>query len=218
MLSATIFSTNNILNYNFGSVAYSPALASPMYFGLATEVIIDTVSIPTRLDYSSLLVTLYFSNSYSNGNWVTVSGVNSAFSVTNVDGTWEVVAHTETYIRFYVSIQPTGTTPNYAGGGFACKNPVSPSGGSYARVSYSNNKTTWAVSTLGKIVNAVSIAFPTATGNWGDITSIFISDSATYGNIFWYANLPVKIFVGTSGSPPYTDLIFTAGSIAITIT
>lgn len=38
-MPATTLTKNNILNYNFGSQAYSPSLPSTMYFGLSTTLV-----------------------------------------------------------------------------------------------------------------------------------------------------------------------------------
>jgi len=53
------------------------------------------------------------------------------------------------------------------------------SGGSYARVTKTNNKTTWSTATTGSLSNAVAITFATCTTpDWGSgLDTFFISDS-----------------------------------------
>jgi len=210
---------NNVLNYNFGNISYLPVLPATMYFGLSTEIITTTETlsmIPTKLEYTGTVVKLTLLNSYSIGDKINVSGVDSYYGTTNIDGTWTISSAYITYIQFVVDSAPTGTTPQYTSGGLVCKIPPEPTGNNYSRPSYTNNKTTWGTSTTGKLLNEVAITFPTASGDWGDVFSIFIADSATYGNIFWYYNFPIEFFVGTS-SPSYTDVVFDVGSIAVTI-
>jgi len=211
---------NNVLNYNFGNISYLPVLPATMYFGLSTETIpqLDTLStIPEGLSYTGTGVTLTMFNTYSIGDKINVSGVDAYYGTTNIDGTWTIGGAFTTYIQFVVDSPPTGTTPQYISGGLVCKIPPEPSGGNYSRPSYSNNKTTWGVSTAGKLSSAIPIEFPTASADWGDIFSIFIADAATFGNIFWYCNFNVDFFVGTSSTPPYTDVVFDIGSIVVTI-
>jgi len=51
-------------------------------------------------------------------------------------------------------------------------------GGSYARVSVANNKTTWTNASSGSLSNAIQIAFPTATASWGNVQGVEIYDNA----------------------------------------
>ena len=84
-----------------------------------------------------------------------------------------------------------------------------PAGNGYARVDYTNNKTTWSVSTLGTLANAIDIIFPECTPvSWGTALSIFIADAETNGNIWWYYTLS-PTFPVIAG----TITTFEAGSI-----
>lgn len=79
------------------------------------------------------------------------------------------------------------TTVSDAGG-----NITEPSGGAYARVGISNDKTTWTTSSGGSISNAITITFVAATSAWGTITDFFLSDSSAAGNIYGYGVLGVS--------------------------
>jgi len=82
-----------------------------------------------------------------------------------------------TYIALYT------VTPGDAGGG------TEVSGGSYARVAYTNNITNWPAASGGSKSNANVIDFGTATANWGTIVAVSIMDAATAGNFLFYGSL-----------------------------
>jgi hypothetical protein len=66
----------------------------------------------TGLAYSGKVVTLTANNAFNVGDRITVAGVNTGFTVTNVDGNWICEAGTSaTQVVFTVATQPTGTTP-----------------------------------------------------------------------------------------------------------
>jgi hypothetical protein len=66
----------------------------------------------TALSYLLKVVTLTAANSLAVGDRITVSGVNTGFTVANVDGNWICGAGTDaTHVVFTVTDQPTGTTP-----------------------------------------------------------------------------------------------------------
>jgi hypothetical protein len=66
----------------------------------------------TKMEYTLKVVTLTCINNFSIGNKITVSGVNTGFTVTNIDGDWVCFAGTtSTQVVFKVATQPTGTTP-----------------------------------------------------------------------------------------------------------
>jgi hypothetical protein len=89
-----------------------------------------------------------------------------------------------------------------------------PSGGSYARKSFTNNNTNWSTSAAGTLHNDVAVAFIESTAAWGTMLSIFISDSATTaaGNIWWFYTLSPSIIV-----PDNTIVTFPIGSIVVTM-
>ena len=69
-------------------------------------------------------------------------------------------------------------TPGEAGGG------TEVSGGSYAR-----QAVTFAAPASGIVANSGAVTFPTATANWGTITSMAIFDAVTVGNMLYYGAL-----------------------------
>ena len=58
-------------------------------------------------------------------------------------------------------------------------------GGSYARVSVTNNATNWPAASSGAKANGAAITFPQATGSWGTATD-------TAGDILGYGDLTVS--------------------------
>ena len=85
-----------------------------------------------------------------------------------------------------------------------------PSGGSYARVSIANNKTTWGTAADGVLSNDISIQFPESTAAWGTITSVFIVDASTSGNIMFFEVLDSSRTVAD-----VTTVLFAAGGFEI---
>lgn len=64
-----------------------------------------------------------------------------------------------------------------------------PSGGAYARVGATNDKTTWSNAATGALTNLITITFAESTAAWGTIVSVFLSDALTSGNIWYYDTL-----------------------------
>ena len=62
-------------------------------------------------------------------------------------------------------------------------------GGSYARVSYTNNITNWPAASGGSKSNGVVIDFGTATANWGTITHTVIASASSGGVALFYGTL-----------------------------
>jgi hypothetical protein len=64
------------------------------------------------MSYLLKVVTLTAANAFAVGDRITVAGVNTGFTVTNVDGNWICGEGTNaTTVVFTVAVQPTGTTP-----------------------------------------------------------------------------------------------------------
>jgi hypothetical protein len=74
------------------------------------------------------------------------------------------------------------------------------SGGSYARQAYNpSNNSNWEATqggvsgassgTGGTTSNNTTIAFPTATADWGTITSVALVDASSAGNVLFYGDL-----------------------------
>ena len=76
---------------------------------------------------------------------------------------------------------------------------VEPSAGGYARVPIANGTTNFPAASSGTKSNAVAIQFPVPTASWGSITTVFIADAATGGNVLAMADLTASKTI-TSGS------------------
>lgn len=89
------------------------------------------------------------------------------------------------------------------------------SGGSYARVSVTNNSTNWPGPTTnnGTVSNGTAITFPSPTANWGSITHWFISDASSGGNLLWCAALTTAKTVNNGDAAPS----FGVGALSIQV-
>jgi hypothetical protein len=103
------------------------------------------------------------------------------------------------YFALYTS------APTETGGGSEC------SGGSYARVSVTNNSTNFPASSSGVKANGTAITFPTATANWGTVAAFGVFDASTGGNLLYFGTLSATRTV-TSGDTAR----FAAGDFTIT--
>jgi len=88
-----------------------------------------------------------------------------------------------------------------------------PSGGSYARVSVTNNSSNFDAASGGATANTNLITFPMATASWGTVTYVGICDASTGGNLIAYADLGTSISVAQ-----YDTVIFKPGDLDITLT
>jgi hypothetical protein len=87
------------------------------------------------------------------------------------------------------------------------------SGGSYARVAVTNNKTNWSVAAAGALANDVAFTFPQASGSWGTVTYMGIFDVASgAGNMLGWADLVTAKAVGSGDTAQ-----FAIGDIDITL-
>jgi hypothetical protein len=108
------------------------------------------------------------------------------------------------YIALYT------VAPTSAGGG------AEVSGGSYARVSVTNNATNWPASTgggPGTKANGTAFTFPTATVAWGTIVAWGIFDAASAGNGLYWGTLNTSRAVNIGDTPS-----FAAAALTITET
>lgn len=101
------------------------------------------------------------------------------------------------------------TTPTDATTG---TNIVEPSGGSYARVSITNNSTNFPASSGGSKSNGTAITFPTATASWGTVTAVAIIDAASNGNIMAWGALTASKTVDSGDT-----VSFAIGALVITL-
>ena len=88
-----------------------------------------------------------------------------------------------------------------------------PSGGAYARVAVTNNKTNFTVASNGVLSNATSISFVESTTSWGTITYVFLADALISGNILYFEALPVAKLVQS-----LTSVFFSVGALSISMT
>lgn len=95
--------------------------------------------------------------------------------------------------------------PTDAGGG------TEVSGGSYARVSVTNNDTNWPAASGGIKNNGTEITFPTASANWGTIVAMGIFDAASGGNLLFWGDLSQSVVIDTSDT-----FTFPIGNVEIT--
>lgn len=110
-----------------------------------------------------------------------------------------------TYIALYTVI-PTDVN---AGG-------TEVTGGSYARVAFTNNTTNWpaasGTSPTSK-ANGVAVTFPAPTANWGTIVGFAIYDAATVGNLLAWGSLSSNKTVNNGDAAPS----FAIGALTITL-
>lgn len=100
------------------------------------------------------------------------------------------------------------TTPSIDGSGF-----TEPVGGSYSRVSFTNNKTNWGTASNASLTNAAAVQFVESTGSWGTIVAVGIYDASTSGNLYWYDTLSPARAVASA-----TTVLFAIGAITVQMT
>jgi len=149
----------------------------------------------TAMSYSGLTVTLTANNAFAVGDRITVAGVNSGFSATNIDGNWICKTGTNaTTVVFDVLIQPTGTTPQTVSAGTIAKCMSLDLAG---------------VAGAGVIISRISVALPGVgmTGSvrlWGySAQPTVLVDQATFTLLVAndaYRRFYVDLYPVTSGS------------------
>jgi hypothetical protein len=93
--------------------------------------------------------------------------------------------------------------------------PTEPSGGGYARVSITNDGTSWNSSTVNAKTNSIPFTFAESTSAWGDVYGIFLSKVASadvLSDIIYFQNLTSPITVGIN-----TTVYYNAGGLTISI-
>lgn len=103
------------------------------------------------------------------------------------------------YVALYTA------APTDAGGG------TEVTGGSYARVSVSNNNTNWPAAAAGAKSNGTAITFPTATADWGTAVAFALLDASSGGNFLFWATLTTNRAILTGDVPS-----FAIGTLVIT--
>jgi len=87
-----------------------------------------------------------------------------------------------------------------------------PSGGSYDRVEIETGD--WTAAAARAKSNAVAVAFPSPSGNWGTITHVALMDAGSGGNVKWSTPLALSQSVTATSAPPTFDI----GKITVTQT
>jgi hypothetical protein len=89
-----------------------------------------------------------------------------------------------------------------------------PTGNGYARAAIANTAQNWVqplYSQSGDVLNTNAITFPVPTGSWGTIVSAALTDSATGGNVWFVAGLPLPIAPASGTTAPR----FAAGALTV---
>lgn len=89
---------------------------------------------------------------------------------------------------------------------------VEPSGGSYARVSVTNNATNFPAASAGAKANDTAITFPTASASWGTVTHMAICDASSAGNVLAWGALTASKTVDSGDT-----VSFAIGDLDITL-
>lgn len=84
--------------------------------------------------------------------------------------------------------------PTASGGG------TEVTGGSYARVTFTNNPSNWPASSGQTKTNAAVIDWGTATANWGTILGVAEYDASTGGNLLSFGPLSTSRIVNNGDS------------------
>ena len=103
------------------------------------------------------------------------------------------------YVALYTA------APTDAGGG------TEVTGGSYVRLSVTNNATNWPASSGGAKANGTELTFATATASWGTVVAFGILDADTAGNLLHWGDLAVSKAVNSGDTAK-----FPVGDIDIT--
>lgn len=86
-------------------------------------------------------------------------------------------------------------------------------GGSYARVSVTNNATNFPAASGGAKANGTAVTFVQATANWGNVVAFGIFDASSAGNLLAWADLTAAKDVDNGDTAS-----FAVGDIDITLT
>ena len=105
------------------------------------------------------------------------------------------------YIALYT------VAPTDAGGG------TEVTGGSYARVTVTNNATNFPAASGGAKSNGTEIAFVEATASWGTVVAFGIFDALTLGNLLYWADLTASKVIDSGDTAKFAvgDLDLTEG-------
>jgi hypothetical protein len=139
------------------------------------------------------------------GSTNTLAVPNPGTTLTDSSVTWTAIATIPALNNWYVGLFTTNPTDT-AGG-------TEVSGGSYARVTVANTLANWAgtqsaasttysTGTGGTTSNNGAITFPTPSANWGTVTGMAVFDSATTGNMLFWAALTTNKTINNGDAAP----------------
>jgi hypothetical protein len=77
------------------------------------------------------------------------------------------------------------------------------SGGSYARLSVTNNSTNWPAASSQTKRNGIALTFAAPTANWGTLVGAAIFDASTGGNMLYFGPFSVNRVVN-NGDPAFS--------------
>lgn len=77
------------------------------------------------------------------------------------------------------------------------------SGSGYMRVPM--NSSAWSAPNAGTITNTANLSFPVPLGNWGNVVACGFFDTATNGNLLWWATVPSPKTIVNGGASPRFD-------------
>jgi hypothetical protein len=89
-------------------------------------------------------------------------------------------------------------------------------GGSYARVAFTNNTTNWPAASgtsPTQKANGVAVTFPAPTANWGVVVGFAIYDASSAGNLLAWGALAVNKTINNGDAAPS----FAIGALTITL-
>lgn len=88
-----------------------------------------------------------------------------------------------------------------------------PSGGAYARVAFTNDKTNWGTASAASLTNAAAVTFVESSASWGTVTNVGIWDALTAGNLWFFDVLTPSRSVASA-----TTVLFAIGAITVNMT
>jgi hypothetical protein len=97
-------------------------------------------------------------------------------------------------------------TPSDSGGG------TEVTGGSYARVTVTNNATNFPAASGGAKANGTDVTFVTATANWGTVVAFGIFDASSAGNLLVWGDVTPNKAINTGDTAK-----FAIGDLDITL-
>jgi hypothetical protein len=110
------------------------------------------------------------------------------------------IATTTAFANVYVALFTAAPSDSSAG--------TEVSGGSYARV---DSKTKWATPASGTVSNNATIAFPTATADWGTVVAFGIMTALSGGSLLYWGTLSANKTIANGDTAS-----FAAGTLTLT--